>query len=241
MYPLSLIPKKEYKHKIEADCLVNSNYFFFIRRVDDNIENIYDSQIGYVRPSAFVSKLENGQKIIELPGLSVNLLCVHCDENSTDFKANATGMIEWDGITICPEAEVSNHYDPTPNHTNIYIPLAEIHNAKFDVVHIKQGDTIKKLNGKKYIETKDSAGKELVVESGGGSMHFEHAPTIINYWHFELNCIINGKLIKRKQNTTERSSLDLAIESIFSMTSSPDLPDPKNHDPIECYLIEENK
>lgn len=236
MYSHALLPQKNYKHKIDINCLLSEHNFYLIRRVDDKLENVYDSNIGYMKVSAFVSNDE--RKVIELPGMSVNLLCFNCDETSTNYKTVDFGSNAWDGNTIVKRDDIPKYCTGTSDHINIYIPFIGIHEEKFDTVFPKQGDTHKKLDkqNKVYTDSTDSEGKEIVIVKGGGIMEFIHQPTMLNYWHFELICMIDGKITKRNQNTTEKKSLTLAMEQYFSIAAIPDIPYPKDIDPKDCYL-----
>ncbi|MFD2584652.1 hypothetical protein ACFSR6_19315 [Pedobacter vanadiisoli] len=240
MYKNSLLPKPEYVPKISTECLIEYGDFYVIRWAEGEYNDLVD-ELGFARSTVFITTIPPDQKIIELPGLSVNLLCKESDEESTSYRAIGRAIPEWDRVEYVESGELESLYEKKDGHINFFIRISDIHQTEFDLRIVKQPDTIKNLKGREFIEKNefDKEGKEISViyTKGGGIFQFVHTPNLINYWHFELHCIIGDKTVKRStKSKTDRSSLELALVNKFTWNTSAIRPEGlKILDPETCY------
>lgn len=226
MYPLSLLPNISYKISIDVDCLIQHDDYSLIRRVDLPMDKIYDDTIDVFYPSIFTAS--------QIPGMSTNLLCKNCDENSTNFTTSSKGSEPWDGTEVKIE-DFNGMHHKTPEHTNIYIPIRKIHNVEIPLKYNSDAGTKKDLERRKITGLVEMTEGDKEILKGTGVITILHKPTFLNYWHFEFTGEAENVVIAKSHNKTIKKALYYFIEHHLTAAASLELPEVNKSDPSVCY------
>ena len=228
MYPLSLLPNILYKISIDVDCLIQHDDYSLIRRVDLPIDEVYDDAIDAFYPSIFTAS--------QIPGMSTNLLCKNCGENSTNFTTSSKGSEPWDGTEVKIE-DFNEMYHETPNHTNIYLPIRKMHNVSIPLKYSNDAGTKKDLERRKITGLVEMTEGDKEILKGTGTIAVAHKPTFLNYWHFEFTGEAENVVIAKKHNKTIKNALYYFIEHYLTAAASLELSNIKESDPAICYSV----
>ncbi len=202
-YPESILPKTNYVNPFPLKSLNHSDF-----SVTRRIEGKLDENIDYVGGRARI----NPDCLGKIVGMSVNLLGGTFLPEFTSFHQFDKGKNYWDGISDIKLADYEGCYEDLESEFVFYkLPLLHgatyPHNYRFE----KKGN-FRAYQG--FVENKlkvqFTEGIEVPISI---TMTLKHAPTNLNYWHFEMMVELTDE---HKQINKEGSWRDLIFTHILT-------------------------
>ncbi|RZJ85838.1 MAG: hypothetical protein EOO20_19515 [Chryseobacterium sp.] len=201
-----------------------------IRRVDKPYDEVYDDDVETFFPVVF----EGAKKI---PGLSLNLLCLKCGKESTNYKTKGDGSSYWNGAEIDLNTR-DGEYEETGTHTNVYLNYRLLSDQTIPLIYADNAAKRKELEKNKItelVEGNDEEGQPIL--KGSGTLTLVHRPTNLNYWHYELSFTAENKTNAKSPNKTVTKALEYVLDHIMSKEICSITPfGEENFDPKGCYL-----
>jgi hypothetical protein len=171
-YPISIIPRKSYKHRFEIDDIEDLEGYFLIRRCSKTYSETFDKN-GILREASLIERLE------EIPGCSMNLYKPVFQPNHISFLPKKPAYLSWDKLKDkflwIKYIWKVRHISPT---TPIFVKLHLIHNKHYPYNNVQN----------KHTEAlKRNLDESKLSQENSFTMFIKHEPTKLNYWHVEFN------------------------------------------------------
>ena len=230
LYPHSILPRKNYKSKINFDEHLLENEFILVRRTTKNPNEAFD-ELGYVRVDALIENLR------DVPGMSMNLFGGMFDETHLKYIPKGIGANIWDNNKSVKLWGNGNSFEIINVAYPIYFFLSKIHKQQIPFLRRKDDPNVKKL----YQALKKKLPEQENIDSEGYSS-VSHEPVQLNYWHVEFNLLDNrtnqhvkrDKIRREGSNYWQNNLAKTALTDILIANAKGEL------DNIEDFTINEN-
>lgn len=217
IFPLQILPKRNYKSVMNISALIENQSVFILRRSDNSFSDTFN-ELGLLREKALIPK--------EIPFLSLNLLGGKFKPAYACFRIINDGQKKWinnEPIFIC---EYLKDFKKLNTTCNIYLNANGIDNQSIPYEMTKNKPLEKEINKFfNYIpkpHIKD--GKFELM----GKTEIHHDPTKLNYWHVEYNLIdYKGETLKYNGSEYIKGFCKKVITDILCANSYNYYPDVK--------------
>lgn len=180
-FPKALIPRCSYKHEMNVESLFDGIPGFLVaRRLDGSSSASTNHNNG-----KFFFRLDSLGEIKHLSKMSLDLLGGLFSPNRHQrYRTKGKGSEYWDGKTVYRKVPTDLFYYYEKECSSVAIEASriksvpvpyrkELNKAQHDDL-VKKGIHIERFIGKKAYDLE-------------GEFRLEHAPTVLNYWHFQVN------------------------------------------------------
>lgn len=217
-YPISILPKINYRGKIDIDLLLASNkHIYVLRRSDKPIEETFKSLNGelIIRTNAIQPE--------RLPKLSLNLLGSFFLVEHLKYRVNhkSPGGKKWLGNN---KVVFSNHrqdYEQVEVGCEIYLHANEIDGTSFPYTYPFSKDTAKVVD--EFNKAIGDGAIKLIKDSKNKNSHYEvsgyvklqHDPINLNYWHTEMLTIAFNDTEVLKKGSWQMKYFDSVMNHVI--------------------------
>jgi len=217
IFPLEILPKRNYKPVINISLLLENQSVFILRRSNSSFSDTFN-ELGYLRESALIPK--------EIPNLSLNLLGGKFKPKDACFRIINNGQKKWinnEPIFLCEYLKDFKKLDET---CNIYLNANGIHRQQVPYT-VPTNPHFKKEVDKffEYVSKPIIEDDKFLLQ---GETNIQHDPTKLNYWHVEFNLIdFKGVALKYNNSTSIKDFCVKVLKDIICANSYNYLADPK--------------
>jgi len=209
-YPLSILPKKSYRHIIDIDNLLTEGDFFLVRRSDKSVNETFN-ELNILREDAILVK--------DVPGMSLNLLGGEFKSEHIMYSPKDNGSKRWKGERVYFFIDFKKSYVILSNPVHIYFPVKKLHGKTFPYYRGKDDHT------KKIISALNLKPEQNGKYKFTGSSRITHDPTNLNYWHIELELKDdNGDRIKNASSAWITSAAQEALGHFITGSAKNTIP-----------------
>jgi hypothetical protein len=208
VYPYIILPKPSFVNPINFDTLFQESDVILTRRVDLEIEEVYDPVSETLKSSVFAKQ--------DIPGMSLNILGGLFQVDFNQYKTTGTASDEWNNCPVYLTDYLKDYQIITSNFTSIYFKSSDLHHIDVPFIREQNHDSIKfyaSLN-----RTPDMINGKYQLN---GNLFLEHKPTNLNYWHAELAFIdVEGHRVDRKIKASQKKAADYVIDHILCVAGN---------------------
>lgn len=203
-YPSKILPRINFKGKINITDINNELHCIIVRRSDKNKEETFN-ELGMLRPGTLDIK--------RVPGMSLNLLGAFFLPEYSFFRTSGKGSDSWGEGEVVYLSDHLKEYHFVDNTTLIFFDVNKLHNITIPYNQSTQDSEAKKFAS---IFNKKAEGDKYKFD---GKVQIDHSPTKLNYWHVELNLtgeINQDQKLAGIKNKWHSSLAKSALESLLT-------------------------